>query len=57
MYFQHLDANTHNIVCGFKNLFVLLEEENWKFISVNQQVGEVGRGGGARHEMLLSCDL
>lgn len=57
MYFQHLDANTHNIVCGFKNLFVLLEEENWKFISVNQQVGEVGGGGGARHEMLLSCDL
>lgn len=43
------------IVCGFKNFFVFLEEENWSLFLLVSRVGE-GEGGG-RYEMLFSSDL
>lgn len=52
---RHYPLSAIYIVCGFKNLFVLLEEENWSLYLSVSGAGE-GEGGG-RHEMLFSSDL
>lgn len=52
---RHYPLSAIYIVCGFKKLFVLLEEENWSLYLSVSGAGE-GEGGG-RHEMLFSSDL